>query len=337
MMGGYDLSRGGEANLRVKRTSVTLTHRSEQGASSDKNMVQLPHLNALRTFEVVARRGSFKAASDELCVTQSAVSQQVKNLEEHMGRKLFIRQPGKLVLTAAAERLLPAIQKAIHLIGDALEDISAGHRGVRVYASTSFALRWLMPRLVSLETKQPNITAQISVGDKADLSVEMIDLEIVYSIAPVAEQDALHLLDEWVIPVCSPYYRSEKLYDCSTLTDMHLLLNSPDGKDWRLWSRANDLESDFERASKTATRLSTDTSAIELALSGFGVALVYLHYAARHINEGRLVPASSQAPQRLGAHYVIGHTPPNPTLRLVLKWLQDEASNSHGLIHPLLE
>jgi len=295
-------------------------------------LVQFPSLNAFRVFETVARKGSFKLAADDLYVTQSAVSQQVKQLEEQLGQKLFIRQPGRLILTASGEVLLPAVSQAFGLIGDALEKIDIGNRIIRIYASTSFATRWLIPRFASFESQFPTINIRVNVGDKPDLSVDMIDLEIAYSFGSLSRDNAIPLMDEWVLPVCAPHHPAASSPNSEALMQHRLLLNSPDGKDWRLWARENSIEPDFDIAFKRAMKLSTDAAAIELALSGFGVALVNLHYAINHLEEKRLVPALYIRPLKLGTHYLCVHSPLEAVSRMMCDWLSVQAKESFNRI-----
>jgi len=110
---------------------------------------RLPPLNALRGFEAAARLGSFKAAADELHVTASAISHQVKNLEDHLCMALFRRDGRGLTLTGAGDAYRHRIHEALARLAQATADIRQGSAAVTlgIVAAPSFAGRWLMPRL----------------------------------------------------------------------------------------------------------------------------------------------------------------------------------------------
>ena len=112
-------------------------------------MSRLPPLTELRAFEAAARHLSFKAAASELGVTPTAVSHQIKLLEQHCGQPLFRRRPRPLTLTAAGWQLFPVVRDSFQRIGAALDSVQFAATGgrLRVTATNAFAARWLVPRL----------------------------------------------------------------------------------------------------------------------------------------------------------------------------------------------
>lgn len=132
---------------------------------------RLPPLNALRVFETTARHLSFKAAAVELSVTPTAVSHQIRDLENNLGQLLFHRLPRKIELTAAGEALLPKIAEGMRCFFAAIEDLHSltGKSSLVIKAGPTFASRWLVPRLASFTSMHPDFVLHLSS------SLEMID------------------------------------------------------------------------------------------------------------------------------------------------------------------
>ena len=125
--------------------------------------MKLPPMNALRAFEVVSRHGSVSKAADELCVSQGAVSQQLRNLEDHLGRELFIRTPNSFTLSADGEAFAVVVQQSLGEISHAAQGISKTkpRRGLTISAGPSFAQRWLMPNLEGFYESFPDVPVVI--------------------------------------------------------------------------------------------------------------------------------------------------------------------------------
>lgn len=131
--------------------------------------MKLPPLNALRCFEAAARLLSLKLAASELCVTPSAVSQQIARLEETpLNVPLFIRTPRRLQLTAVGEIYLRAVQPAFHQIAAATQRTAGapGTRKVAISCTSGFAIQWLLPRLADFERRYPQIEIQIGTTNR---------------------------------------------------------------------------------------------------------------------------------------------------------------------------
>ncbi|QOF75685.1 LysR family transcriptional regulator (plasmid) [Aminobacter sp. SR38] len=146
-------------------------------------MRKLPPLNAIRAFEAAARHLSFTAAANELCVTITAVSHQVKNLEDQIGCKLFERTPREVRLTSIGARLFPALREGFDRFGDAFEEITAQNAGhsLTVTTTRAFAERWLMPRLARFTAAFPDISVNVEGSeDIVDLRDTGTDIAIRY-------------------------------------------------------------------------------------------------------------------------------------------------------------
>lgn len=171
--------------------------------------VILPPLALLRTFEAVARHLSFTRAADELCITQSAVSHQVRQLEEHLDCRLFQRRNPGVALTKEGEDLLTGVTDGLARIRTAVQRVRAPRQvGVlTVAAPVSFATWWLVPRLGRFASRHPRIEIRIAAMDEVpDFTADGVDVTIVAQRADEARltSTSMPLLREEIFPVCSP-------------------------------------------------------------------------------------------------------------------------------------
>ena len=164
-------------------------------------------LDGLRAFEAVARRLSFSAAADELHLTQSAISRQIKALETELGAALFIRGTRKVELTAAGTQLRQAVLPALDGIDRSVRQIrvAQGRRAVSLSTFASFASLWLLPRLPGFQQQHPDIDIRITATDTlADLDDPELDLALRYDHASAVPAEAESLFGEVLTPVASP-------------------------------------------------------------------------------------------------------------------------------------
>src|SRR5665647_336136 len=165
----------------------------------------LPSLDLLRGFEAAARNLSFTNAAAELFVTQSAVSRQVKAVEDHLGVALFVRRHRALLLTEAGHDLYRATAQALRQLADAatrIRERGAG-RTLTVTTTNGFASLWLIPRLADFRSRRPDIDIRISANTRMlDLEREGIELAVRYCMPKAAPEGALRLFGEMVLPVC---------------------------------------------------------------------------------------------------------------------------------------
>ncbi|QXZ09773.1 LysR family transcriptional regulator [Comamonas sp. Y33R10-2] len=162
----------------------------------------------LRAFLAVARHLNFRAAADELAVTQSAVSRQIQSLEDEVGIPLFLRHSRAVELTGAGAQLLHAAQPALESIDATVRQIrqTAGRKSVAITTWASFAAMWLIPRLEAFQRTHPDIDIRIDTGDAVvDLETTDVDLAIRYSQMPAtSSQAAQPLFGEELVLVASP-------------------------------------------------------------------------------------------------------------------------------------
>src|SRR5471030_3486918 len=167
---------------------------------------QLP-LNALRAFEASARHLSFTRAAVELCVTQAAVSHQVKSLEAQLNVTLFKRLPRGLMLTSEGETLLPVLRESFDRIAETLERLEGGHyrEVLTVGAVGTFAVGWLLPRLTDFQAKHPFIDLRLSThNNRVDVAAEGLDYAVRFGAGAWHGTDACELLAAPLTVLCTP-------------------------------------------------------------------------------------------------------------------------------------
>ena len=255
-------------------------------------MRDLPPTATLRAFEVATRHATFTSASEELHVTQSAVSHQLKHLEDLWGLQLF--QRGKsLRLTPAGAALAPIVREFFVNLETTLTDLREQKGRVRLKVSTtySFALKWLLPRLPGLSQQHPEILITLETSDKA-INFSSADSDVAIRLG-IGHYPALHsefMLREQIFPVASPdlLNRFGAPHEPAELLRYPLLTR--DGADlvpkWEAW---------FEHvgvsvaALKESVRFADTNMTIEAALLGQGIALARSGHVEAEINDGSLV------------------------------------------------
>ena len=298
----------------------------------------LPPLNALRAFEAAARRLSFTQAAEELNVTPGAISQQIRQLEDFAGTPLFKRTGRSVLLTDAAQAALPLVREAFDRISEASRIMQAPARKGRVMVSCapSFAAKWLAPRLEKFHRTNEGTEAWISADmSLTDFNTADADLAIRYGRGNYEGLKSEKLLDETVLPVCSPgllegpdaIRRPEDLKHHTLLHD-ESSENDPSCPDWASWLRAHSVSG--VDATK-GPRFNQGILVIESAGAGRGVALAKQAIAANDIAAGRLAApfANGSIPIDFGYWLVWPkgrHL--SPDVRAFIKWIKDEAADS---------
>jgi LysR family transcriptional regulator, glycine cleavage system transcriptional activator len=244
---------------------------------------QLPPLNALRAFEAAARSESFTRAAEELCVTQGAVSHQVKLLEATLGIRLFNRERQRLVITDAGREYLNVVRDALDRIAAGTERIvQRQNTGVlTVSTSPDFAAKWLVYRLGRFAEAHPDIDLRVSATmHHVDFAREEVDVAVRHGSGNSnwGGLDAVQLCSEQLFPVCSPRLMSGR----NRLAKPSDLLRSPllhldDNKAWSRW---------FDAAG--VAYLNRASMLIDAAVDGQGVALARTTLAAWDLINGRL-------------------------------------------------
>jgi LysR family glycine cleavage system transcriptional activator len=289
---------------------------------------RLPSLNGLRAFEAAARHLSFTRAASELNVTQTAISHQIKRLEDELGIRLFVRNNRSLVLTPQARDYLPLVRAAFDDLRLATERLVRKDNGKVLTVSTiaSLAAKWLLPRLATFQETHPDIDVRITTSTSlVDFENGDVDAALRYGRGHWPGVRADWLMADELFPVCSPaLLQSSKPLRCPQDLAHHTLLHTSGGydDDWRLWLTAAGLPAAISKQSGLSFDLIFMT--IQAAIDGFGIALGRTSYVQDDIARGRLVvPFKIALPADAGFYLVSpeGRTDP-PKLRAFRQWVK---------------
>jgi len=304
----------------------------------------LPQLGFFQGFEAAARNLSFTKAAEELFITQSAVSRQIKALEDHLGVRLFKRRPRSLVLTESGQLLY-------RLAADVLERLQAGTdqlradsraRQLSITTTTGFASLWLIPRLQRFTSLNPDIDVRISATTEAlNLERGLIDLAIRYCRPETVPEGAVRLFGEEMLPVCSRALLRDRARPLKRPQDLkhHTLLHFdyPGAEktfmDWGTWLAALGIH---DLKSAGALHFSQYEQMIQAAISGQGVALGRQPLVNELIQSGMLATPFKQPLVGSRAYFII-ESPlgaGKPHVRQFADWVLEEARRDSEIGDP---
>lgn len=290
-------------------------------------------LNWIRTFERVARLRSFQSAAEKLNVTPSAVSQQIRKLEQALEQPLFLRNQYPVTLTAAGQALFDQIERPLHLIEEALRrrDSTQGGRSINVWGSRVFMRLWLLPRLHSFDEAYPNLAVELSAASPT--SAVPPDCDIAIRIGPEQNPDLHHeeLMRRIAVPVCSPGYlmKNGPVASVDEYRNHLLLKGSIHENDWNLWLAANNVPQISMSRIRT---LSSSDLTYAAALEGVGIALCPLTLIEKDLAAGRLVQLIGEPADVGTPFYLFYHQDraSDPAIRSFVAWIRKEVALSHG-------
>lgn len=254
-------------------------------------MRRLPPLSALRAFEAAARHGSFKRAAGELAVTPTAISHQIRSLEEYTGLVLFERRVRKVVLTDAGAELYPVLKAGFDAFENVFQRLGAPVKGqqVTITATNAFMARWLAPRIAAFRQLHPDVDLDLNASDQpVDLGAGVADLVIRYGRGPYPGMRSDPLFTDCFAPMASPALGGAGPADLGSvpLIDFKWARTHPLNPNWKNWFAAAGLP---WAARRGQLRFSDESNAIQAALAGQGVALLSLELMAADLQAGRLV------------------------------------------------
>src|SRR6202045_3735470 len=296
---------------------------------------RLPSLNGLRAFEAAARHLSFTVAASELNVTQTAISHQIRRLEEEIGIRLFVRKNRALALTPKAQDYLPGIRAAfndLRLATDRLLRKDDGHV-LTVSTLASLAAKWLLPRLSAFQEAHPGIDVRITTSTAlVDFKGGDVDAAIRYGRGHWPGLRADWLTADQLFPAGSPaLLTGDKPLRCPEDLANHVLLHSSGGydDDWRLWLTAAGLPTDISKQPGLTFDLTLVTG--QAALDGPGVAMGRTSYVEADIAKGRLVvPFKVTLPADAGFYLVSPEArADSPKLSAFRQWLLTSVQNKN--------
>lgn len=291
----------------------------------------LPPLASLRAFEAAARHQSFRLAAQELSVTATAISHQVRQLEELLGVALFERQVRKVTLTAEGRQLFPALRDGFDLMAAGLAPLLRPRRRriLTVSATPAFVARLLVPRLASFQADYPELDLRLHASTQpVDFGSQQIDAAVRYGKGPFRDLHSEPLLHARFAPMCSPRLTLRAPADLMRHPLLHYQWQPGfrEPSDWAAWHRAAGFHgADVSRG----VTFSDEAHAIDAAIAGQGVALINIALVAGELTRGTLtIPFG---PELDGQDYHLVYPPANESddaIAALRRWLTTPLSEA---------
>jgi len=291
----------------------------------------LPPLNTLRSFESAARLASFSRAADELHVTHGAVSRAIRQLEEHLGVKLFLRRTRQVVLTPAGALYSARVRDALERIAAASSALGRDDAKGELTVSTldSFASKWLVPRLFRFRRAHPHIDIRLDTSEnQANFETDGIDIAIRFGAGKYPGLSTTLLIEEDIFPVCRPHFLdgTHPLQKPSDLRH-HTLIHDDYFITWAMWLKMAGVE-DVD-ADRGPMFLSSD-HAIQAAIQGDGIALARSALVEDDLLAGRLVKPFDLSLPGVWAYYAVCplRSLERKKVQAFRNWLLEECANA---------
>lgn len=300
-------------------------------------MNRLPPLNALKYFEAAARRGSFQAAAEELYVTPSAISHQLKSLEEFLDLELFIRQPRKITLTQAGDEYYRSIQKALMEIDKSTQRLMSSHQSGELHLSMApaFLTRWLLPRISGFYQTHPDVHLELSsTAGIIDFGSSETDMAVYFGNGEWPNVETHFLRDYQHRPVFSPALLKHGPIDQPEDILNHTLLHVTKRlDDWERWCKKADIS---YRETRQGMDLSSGALTAIAAINGLGVALADVGFVSEELNSGKLLAPFDISMGNGKSFYLVYQK--NRAMTYAMKafqtWLMDEMSKDVMSLFP---
>lgn len=291
----------------------------------------LPPLAALRAFEAAARHQSFKKAAAEIAVTPTAISHQIRLLEETLGIRLFDRKPRQVVLTPVGHELFPILRDGFASFALAIDRVRqrTTTKSLTVSVLPSFAAKWLLPRLPRFQVEHPDIHLRLHTSPEVvDLAGGVVDAAIRYGAGPYSGLVVQEMFQERFVPLCSPMLGLQKTEDLKNSALLHLDWLKPDDQTptWERWALTAGV-SGLQLSGGIS--FSDDAHAIQAAIAGQGVVLASLELARAELDNGLLVQPFG--PVIEGHNYNLVHTgrgDHRAEVEIFGIWIADEIARS---------
>jgi putative choline sulfate-utilization transcription factor len=296
----------------------------------------LPPLAYLAAFESAARHESFTYAADELCVTQSAISRQIRLLEETLGCTLFNRTHKAVTLTNEGRKFQRAVTAALELLAASAYELKVKRTSsVTVSVDLAIASFWLIPKLPKFRTAHPEIIVHVDASDEDTHRIsEGVDLAIQFGDGYWPGCNARFLLEEEIFPVCSPAFLSRvsplnSPEDLLSATLIHFETHHWDWMDWKAWFAHTNTVLPKERKD---LYINTYPAVVQAALGGQGIAMGWRHLVDDLLSTGALIrPIEASVHTKRGFYLV--H--PSDSLlsdeaRTFCEWIINECKSVRG-------
>lgn len=293
----------------------------------------LKNINLLHSFECAARHQSYSKAAIELCISQAAVSQQMRQLEDNLAKQLFTRKGKAMLLTQQGETLLAGTQKAFKLIQKSIHEITDKEisGSLTISSTQAFTTLWLMPKLSQFSAQHPNINIRVmSSAHFEDLKAQHIDLAIRFGPhvkeSTDAEFSCEYFGEDPVYPVCSPEQaKAVSFKNPEDLLKTWLVsLEKPGCYDWPSWFKHTNTQG--YQAHKQWTKVHSTDMALSAVLNGHGFTLAAKYLCSEQLASGQLVmPVNIPHPNVVKRYFVFDKNAANITrLNVFTDWLKQE-------------
>jgi LysR family glycine cleavage system transcriptional activator len=290
--------------------------------------IPLPPFAALRAFHAAATHGRFREAAEHLGVTESAISHQIRRLEDFLHTPLFDRSGTGVRLTAAGRRYLEQIDPALRQIQAATEGLlrPAGRNVVRLTLPPSLAATWLIPKLGAFERDHPDVELQLVPTTRVlDLKRDQVELAVRHGKGVWQGIDATFLLEEKALPVCAPGYLRPDEDPAMGLRRARLIVNARFPDEWEEWARARGLAPPGVTG---AIELEGIEQALQVAESGHGIAMGRRPMVDDRLAHGTLIAPFGAGDPTGAAYYLcrVSDASPTAVTRRVEHWLRGLAA-----------
>ncbi len=288
----------------------------------------LPSHAILRSFECAARHESFTQAAEELHLTQSAISRQVKELEQAIGTELFRRSGRRVVLTEAGQNLAKELAVDLENIRQTvLRAIASGDHGasLRIAVLPTFASRWLIPRLQSFTELCPDVTVNLATKLKPfDMEKERFDLAIHFGTDDWPDTKMVRLFEEEMIVVCSPGFRMlHNIVDAGQLETLPLLHLETRPTAWSDWFSKVGMD---DKRAYSGKQFDQFSMLIAGALASLGVALLPKYLIETELSAGSLVHLTKTSLTTKNGYFIVTAAGSNqPHVTAFSQWIKSAA------------
>jgi LysR family glycine cleavage system transcriptional activator len=305
-------------------------------ARARSNPTRLPAFNLFRTFDAAARHGSFRNAADELCITPSAVSQQIQRLEGSLGVKLFRRLPRRIELTRDGASLATSVREALALLSTAIDHLTREQSGSTICVNVAPGLGsgWLVPRLPDFRARHPDVAIMLQASNEdVDFPRQDVDVAVRWGNGHWPGVRAVRLLKDFVFPVCSPDFREryrlfglEDLSNLSGVTQLHVTVQ---GNSWRDWFAAAGCAN---IAFRDILYFSDATLMLRAAIQGQGICLSSYLLVESELQSNRLMRPFDVELELSEGYYVLTdrRSDDRPAIAWFRDWIQEQAQQSRS-------
>ncbi|MDD1979061.1 LysR substrate-binding domain-containing protein [Pseudomonas tussilaginis] len=291
-------------------------------------LFRAPSMHALQALVEVADTGNFTEAATRLCLTQSAVSRKIQQLESHYGVALLLRSSRNVALTAEGKEVLASARRLLTELQSLQARLVPQDRPLRIRIHVSLAVRWLLPRLTDFYHQHPDLTLSIETVATAQVDPSHdCDACIVYLPTAPADPAQHTLFEETLVPVCAPGLVDGKPAPASldALAHYPLIHGSTEHLEWACWLKANGQALSGHRKHVT---FNLDELALDAASRGLGIAMTDLALAQEQIDRGDLIIPFGPA-LKTGGVYALWMQPAStrhPARQAVLDWFSGQSS-----------